>query len=476
LILKSTSNRFCTRSVSRATDGKYSNLGCGWTAANQRMRGGVYGPVILPGNSAESKFIRRLVGGDGGLQMPPTGALSKDEIGLLRAWIDQGAEFRISIQPEPPAKPVTPEVAAFITAVRSSDVARAASILKQKPEILKATDQAGSTPLHHAAGFGSLGMLKLLLDAGADPNAGNGRKSTPLFWGIYDEARVRHLVERGADVNARTVDGLTPVYQAASLGNGTAVLRLLLAKGGKANVTTITGSTPLMAAARRGDTESMRFLIDAGANVHTVDATGANALMAAASSGNSSAIALLLDRGADPNVTTKRQGTALAEAASAGNQESVRLLLARGAKVDVQDDRGYTALLYAAGSDSSPAGMVKMLLDKGADRSLKGDGETAAALAAKRGNTEVAKLLGAPRIENAAAAAAVQPVGTAAQSRKIRKLSAPAYVCSRSRVTNSSVWVAATPVTLRICRRPPRQWLAATAFRRPRRYRSFPRT
>jgi hypothetical protein len=26
--------------------------------------------------------------------MPPDGALSNDEIGLLRAWIDQGAEFR----------------------------------------------------------------------------------------------------------------------------------------------------------------------------------------------------------------------------------------------------------------------------------------------------------------------------------------------------------------------------------------------
>jgi hypothetical protein len=50
--------------------------------------------VINPGNSAESKLIRRLVNGDGGLQMPPTGALTDEEIGVLRAWIDQGADFR----------------------------------------------------------------------------------------------------------------------------------------------------------------------------------------------------------------------------------------------------------------------------------------------------------------------------------------------------------------------------------------------
>src|SRR5690349_21603987 len=53
------------------------------------LRGGDYGPVIKIGDSAASKLIHRLVDGDGGMQMPPSGALSNDEIGLLRAWIDQ---------------------------------------------------------------------------------------------------------------------------------------------------------------------------------------------------------------------------------------------------------------------------------------------------------------------------------------------------------------------------------------------------
>jgi len=51
------------------------------------LRGGDYGPLIIPGKSAESKLIRRVVNGDGGLQMPPTGPLPEEEIGLLRAWI-----------------------------------------------------------------------------------------------------------------------------------------------------------------------------------------------------------------------------------------------------------------------------------------------------------------------------------------------------------------------------------------------------
>src|SRR5579864_2867466 len=68
----------------------------------QALRGGDYGPVIIPGKSAESKLIRRVVNGDGGLQMPPTGPLSDEEIGILRAWIDQGADFLLEVEEEAP--------------------------------------------------------------------------------------------------------------------------------------------------------------------------------------------------------------------------------------------------------------------------------------------------------------------------------------------------------------------------------------
>lgn len=56
------------------------------------LRGGYSGPVIVPGVSAESKLIRLVAGIDGDLRMPPVGdRLTPQQIGLLRAWIDQGA-------------------------------------------------------------------------------------------------------------------------------------------------------------------------------------------------------------------------------------------------------------------------------------------------------------------------------------------------------------------------------------------------
>ena len=357
------------------------------------LRGGDYGPVIIPGDSAKSKLIHRVANGDGGLQMPPTGPLSDGEIGILRAWIDQGADFRIQVQEEAPAKPVDPKLAAIISAVRSRDTESVKRLIAASPELVKAQDAAGATPLHHAAGFGNLATMELLLDRGADTNAGNKRKSGPLFWALHDESKVRLLLARGASVNAKNVDGRTPLYQAASMGNAVPVLRLLLDKGADPNTKTLNGMTPLIAAAR-ANLEAMRLLLEKNADVNAANAAGATALMAAAQTGSPEAVRLLLEKGADPNIRTKLNETALADAATAGNQDSVKLLLDRGANVNAQDSRGYSPLLYAAGSDAMPAGVVKMLLEKGANQEAKGDDETARMLAAKRGDTEAARLLG----------------------------------------------------------------------------------
>ncbi|MEO7651981.1 MAG: ankyrin repeat domain-containing protein [Bryobacteraceae bacterium] len=357
------------------------------------MRGGDYGPVIIPGKSAESKLIKRLAGGDGGLQMPPTGALPTEEIAILRAWIDQGADFRIEVQEEAPLKPLAPKVAAIISAVRGADTHAVEKLLAEDASLVKATDLAGSTPLHHAAGFGPLATVKLLLDKGADVMAKNKRKSTPLFWGIHDEEKVRLLLSRGDSLNVQQVDGRTPVYQAATMAR-TKVLRLLLEKGADPNIASANGQTPLMVASGRGDAEAMRLLIDKGAKVDVRNGAGSTALLAAAGNGNPAAVRLLLDKGADPNVATKKKEIALHGAASAGVAESVKMLLEQGVNVNARDDRGYTPLMYAAGSDTLPAGVAKMLLAKGADEKIMGEYETAQSLAGKRGDTEVARLLG----------------------------------------------------------------------------------
>ncbi|MDA0589430.1 MAG: PSD1 and planctomycete cytochrome C domain-containing protein [Planctomycetota bacterium] len=61
------------------------------------LAGGDGGASILPENSADSLLIRYVAGIDENIVMPPKGdQLTKTQVGILRAWIDQGATW-----PEP---------------------------------------------------------------------------------------------------------------------------------------------------------------------------------------------------------------------------------------------------------------------------------------------------------------------------------------------------------------------------------------
>src|ERR1017187_4790589 len=59
---------------------------------NAALQGGASGPVVKPGDSSGSPLVLRIAGVKGFGQMPPSGPrLTSEQIGLIRAWIDQGA-------------------------------------------------------------------------------------------------------------------------------------------------------------------------------------------------------------------------------------------------------------------------------------------------------------------------------------------------------------------------------------------------
>jgi ankyrin repeat protein len=117
-------------------------------------------------------------------------------------------------------------------------------------------------------------------------------------------------------------------------------------------------------------------------------------------------IALLLARGADARARSKTGESSLMEAAVRGDVSAAKLLLDQGAEVNAADHRGYTPLLLAAQCDRDSPELVRLLLDRGAGLDAVAEGETALSLAAKRGETEVTRLL---RERGAARATRVQP-------------------------------------------------------------------
>ncbi|MEW6304128.1 MAG: DUF1553 domain-containing protein [Verrucomicrobiota bacterium] len=87
------------------------------------LRGGDLGVAVVPGNSAQSLLIHLVGGLKGDLVMPARGPrLSAEQIGLLRAWIDQGAPWPDGPDPgktadkrdhwafKAPVRPAVPEV------------------------------------------------------------------------------------------------------------------------------------------------------------------------------------------------------------------------------------------------------------------------------------------------------------------------------------------------------------------------------
>ncbi len=65
-----------------------------WDNKEIALQGGEQGPDIIPGRSAESRVIQLVSGAVPDLVMPPKGdRLTAQQIGILRAWIDQGAAW-----------------------------------------------------------------------------------------------------------------------------------------------------------------------------------------------------------------------------------------------------------------------------------------------------------------------------------------------------------------------------------------------
>jgi len=70
-------------------------------------------PLIVPGNSRKSPLFERISSHDPGLKMPPSSAtrqLKREEINLIRRWIDQGADWQEHWAFIRPVRPSIPQV------------------------------------------------------------------------------------------------------------------------------------------------------------------------------------------------------------------------------------------------------------------------------------------------------------------------------------------------------------------------------
>ncbi|KFK37883.1 hypothetical protein AALP_AA3G041700 [Arabis alpina] len=179
----------------------------------------------------------------------------------------------------------------LVHAARQGQIATAKYLLEHgaDPNI---ASELGATALHHAAGTGEIELMKELLSRGVSVDS-ESESGTPLIWAAGHDQKdaVEVLLEHNANPNAETEDNVTPLLSAVAAGS-LACLELLVKAGAKANVFA-GGATPLHIAADIGDLDLINCLLKAGADPNQKDEEGNRPLDVAALRENRKVVEIL---------------------------------------------------------------------------------------------------------------------------------------------------------------------------------------
>lgn len=168
--------------------------------------------------------------------------------------------------------------------------------------------QGVHTALMEASGRGETSVVSALLARSAVVSAADEDQRQALHYAArnwqLDGGVVRLLLEHGADPVAASKDGVTPLMEAVSGLNGGTVINsiALVAYAKEVNQQDRDGNTALSIATTETDIAVVRTLLRAGANPNLANAKGALPITDAARNGFSDRVQLLLTFGADPSL------------------------------------------------------------------------------------------------------------------------------------------------------------------------------
>lgn len=195
----------------------------------------------------------------------------------------------------------------LVQVIARNDAFRVQALIHEDPQLLKARDREGRTPLMLCLYFGHQDLADLVRERHPDPD----------------------------------------FYELVALGETDTVEETLAGAPEKAKAVAPDGFTVLGLASYFGRVDTAKALLEAGAdpNVPAANPFQVRPLHSAAANRKQEAshalCELLLEHGAEPNVQQAGGWTPLHQAAAHGRKETVELLLAHGAAADIKssDDR-----------------------------------------------------------------------------------------------------------------------------------------
>jgi ankyrin repeat protein len=212
-------------------------------------------------------------------------------------------------------------LASLFEAIEYGDEPRLVDLLASEPDLARAEARHRKTALHMAAEHDRDAMVTRLLDAGADIEAETSWGMTPLQWaanmGSVRAGQV--LLSRGAELNLWCVAGLGMLDELDRFWNASGALR------------------PAAAQKIYEQTASGEYVARLPDENDPVVVSGA--FYIACRNGHTAVAQILLARGAEVDYKGFFGGTALHWAAGNGHRETVEFLLASRARADLRDDQ-----------------------------------------------------------------------------------------------------------------------------------------
>jgi len=298
---------------------------------------------------------------------PMSEAALLGDTGILTALLKAGAD---------PESPNADGQTALMVVARSNNLAAAELLLKHGAEVNAVEKWRGQTAVTWAAAQSQPDMLKLLIEAGGDPNAR----------AFVNERERQISAERR--FQWRTAGGMTALIYAAREGCRECA-QILVEAGAAIDQGDAENVTPLLAAVINMRFDTAKYLVEAGANINKWSFRGENPIYSAVDMNtvphggypdrpstdkttSLEMIKLLLDAGANPNLQLKLQptyrqlkddrgadpmlgigATPLLRAAKAFDVPAMELLLEHGAHPNLPNRNGTTPTMAAAGLGST---------------------------------------------------------------------------------------------------------------------------
>jgi ankyrin repeat protein len=286
------------------------------------------------------------------------------------------------------------DVWGMLQAARDGDLEQVKALAARRPELVR-SEYNYTPPIHFAVREGHAGVVRFLLDKGADASSYRTyafQDSLLTMAQDREHREVETILRDWAAERFRVMDGVGEFLEAVKGADIARVRDLLRSHPQLAAASDDTGDTGLHRAASLGNLALLNLLLDAGAPVDAVRGDGSRPIHCAIRRGRKPALnagaaaGILLAKGAAYNIFL---------ATVFGDHDYIREALSRDSSLANFEDTPQWRPISAAASRNDLE-MVKLLLDHGADPSLPEEGAPlgqALWTAVYQGQYEMAKLL-----------------------------------------------------------------------------------